>query len=1347
MCKIGPLVARARELGFPAMAVTDHGNLFALKPYFDECSKKKDKKGNPLAPVKPILGCEAYVARRGMAEKNQDGTHKEDRSGHHLILLAKNETGYRNLLRMISAAHIDGFYGSARIDKKMLAACHEGLIVSSACIAGEVAENLSHGRFDKAEETAAWYKSVFGDDYYLEVMLHRAEEPFFDDKKRELYEAQTRVNKAMFDLGSALGIKVVATNDTHFIRKEDGEAHDIMLCLSTQAKESDPTRLRYTRQEWLKSEEEMAALFPDHPEALENTLEVADKVERYDLNRKPIMPVFPIPESFGTEEQYAKEYPDGAALAPKFEKGAFERFKGDTEDGARRLRRILFEGDYLRHLTMAGAARRWPGEKFTEEIRERVDFELSTILNMGFPGYFLIVNDYVDAAKKMGVLVGPGRGSAAGSAVAYCLGITDVDPIPHRLLFERFLNPDRISMPDIDEDFDDAGRGRVMDYVSDKYGPDHVAHIVTFGSMAPKTCIRDVSRAIDYPLADALKLAALVPDGANIKSFADAYWHQDRDGNWAGSKELSDIRQNGTPIQRRILEISERLDGCVRNKGVHACGIIISRDPLVETIPVMPTPIDGCKFYTTQYDGHYVESIGLLKMDFLGLSTLSVFKECLDTIREVRGETIDLSSIPLDDEATYRVFQRGETTGLFQFESDGMKKHLRDLRPTRFGDLVAMNALYRPGPMAYIPSFIKRKHGEEKIVYDHPLMEKHLEETYGVTVYQEQVMLLSRELGGFTRGQSDTLRKAMGKKQLETMEMLKSKFREGCLANPKFMEPAPVSGDVAAAERLIDKIWNDWTEFAKYAFNKSHSVCYAYVAYQTGWLKAHYPAEYMCAQISSEIGNFDKMPVFISEAAEMDYRILPPDVNRSSTRFTPERIPGENGAEDAMGIRYGLAGIKNVGQAAAENIVSERNKGGPYKSLDDFLSRIDISVNRRALEALARCGALDGFGYHRAALLEELPTVMARVESERRDRASGQASFFDLLGDCSGEPDPPAADSAGADSANAALPPAVRRANDAVQPFPLLQQLLGEKELLGIYVSGAHPIEHHKNFVNRFKAFHALVAERDALEARLVPVRAQFGQCPPEKPDPGNYEEGDMDPGYRAALDEYEAKSKEQRSVRWSMSQDVQFCAFVSGVTLRQDRNGKPWARLVLEDGSAKVEIPVFARDWARLLHTEDDKSRGRQPQLDPPEPNRTYFFEGRLEPSFRMEGQISLKSFMPVEEAPARWAERVLFALSGPRRTDRAFIERIAALLKRHPGPVEVSLLLKMPSGDEVTIRLPKENGVDASPEFTDEAERLVGSANLHWLPLDKPRPDPGATRGEAARHAYSAPIRGWVS
>ena len=1294
-CKIGPLAARARALGMPAIAITDHGDLFGLKAFHDACRAKKDKAGNALPPLKPILGCEAYVARRTRHDKNQDGNHKEDNSGSHLILLAKNKAGYHNLVRLASLARIEGMYYKPRIDHELLEKYHEGLIVSSACIAGEVASAFRDGNDAEAERAARWYQGVFGEDYYLEVMLHRAEGVFFDDERRRLFEDQSRVNAKVFELGARLGIKVVATNDTHFLLREDAEAHDILLCLSTQSLETDPRRLRYTRQEWLKSGDEMAEVFPDHPEALANTLEVAEKVEDYGLNADPIMPVFPIPEDFGTDEEYARKYPTPESIAPKFEPKSFERFKGDTPEGLAALRRILFEGDYLRKRTYDGAARRWPGEKLDAEHRERLDFELSTILNMGFPGYFLIVDDYVAAARRMGVLVGPGRGSAAGSAVAYCLGITDIDPIPHGLLFERFLNPDRISMPDIDEDFDDEGRGRVMEYVAQKYGADHVSHIVTFGSMAPKTCIRDIGKALGYPLADTLKLAALVPEGAAIKTFADAY---------KGSKELVDARENGAPIVRRILSIAEKLQGSVRQPGVHACGILISRDPLIDSLPIMPT--EGESLMNTQYDGHFVEPIGLLKMDFLGLKTLTVFKECLATIREVRGEEVDLSRIPLDDEATFRVFQRGDTTGLFQFESDGMKKNLRELKPTRFEDLVAMNALYRPGPMAYIPQFINRKHGREPIVYDHPLMERYLEETYGVTVYQEQVMLLSRLLGGFTRGQSDTLRKAMGKKQRDTMEELHAKFREGCLANPDFMRPPPVNGDRAAAEKLVEKIWGDWRAFAEYAFNKSHAVCYAYVAYQTGWLKAHYPAEYMCAQISSEIGNFDKMPVFIAEAAEMEYDILPPDVNRSSVRFVPERPDGPAADADKAGIRYGLAGIKGVGVAAAESIVEERRKNGPYKDLDDFLSRLDVAVNKKALESLVQCGALDGFGYHRAALLAELPGAMARAEDARRDRASGQTSFFDLLGGGG------ASDGSGGGSGDAEI----RRANAATPRMAMLEQLLAEKALLGIYVSGQHPIAHWKHLVSCFKTFTSLAKEREALDAQLVPIRAQFSEIPPVRPDPGMFPQADLDPGYLAAEQEYQTKASEQRRIRNAMSAKVRFCAFVSAVVPRTDKQGRKWARFTLEDADTKLEIPVFARDYATLVGDSPDAKEVR----DPPEANRTYLFEGRLEPSFRLEAQITLRDFRPIEEAPARYASKVAIVLSGEGRTSRAFLEKVKALLADHRGGVPTALQLRLPGGERATLQLPEPFHVAPTAAFLADAEALVGADNLWFLAKD---------------------------
>ena len=1015
-CQLPALVKRAKALNMRACAITDHGNLYGLKAFYDLCRKEG---------IKPILGCEAYVAKLGHRDRTQ-------RSGNHLILLAKNLTGYHNLLKLISIAHIEGFYGRARIDRELLEQYHEGLICSSACIAGVVAQLIDEGRLDEAEAEAAWYKSIFGEDYYLEIMLHKSEVHGIGAEERaELYQRQLRVNAGILELGKRLDIKVIATNDVHFLLKEDGEAHDVLLCVSTGKKLDDEKRLRYTQQEWFKSYEEMCANLPDNLEQIHNTVEIADKVESFQLNSDPIMPKFPIPEQFGTEQSYAEKFPE-ATLREEFSR--YDKF-----DGYDKVLRIKLESAYLAHLTWERAQRRWPGSKMTAEIKERIEFELNTIKQMGFPGYFLIVQDYISAARTLGVIVGPGRGSAAGSAVAYALGITDVDPTKYDLLFERFLNPDRISMPDIDVDFDDIGRGRVLEWVTQKYGTDHVGHIATFGIMAPKSAIKDVSRVLDYPLSEANALAALVPEAPKI-TFAKALKE---------NPKLGEVLNGDDPMKRRVLELAMRLEGTTRNIGVHACGIIISRDPLMETIPILPTA--GESLMTTQYDGHFVEPIGLLKMDFLGLKTLSVLKACLESIKESHNLTIEMDQIPLDDKETFELFSRGETDGLFQFESDGMKAHLRALRPNRFEDLVAMNALYRPGPMAYIPSFIKRKHGEEQITYDHPLMEKYLKETYGITVYQEQVMLLSRLLGGFTRGESDSLRKAMGKKQIETMEKLYVKFLEGCKKNPDFMKHC---ANEAAATKLAEKIWGDWRAFASYAFNKSHSVCYAYVAYQTGYLKAHYPADFMCAQISSEIGNFDKMPALVSAAADMGLKVLAPNVNASRCHFSPE---GKNA------IRFGLGAIRNVGEAAGNQIVAERKENGPYKSFVDFCKRLcnanvkaanenRLLVTKRAIEALIRSGAMSCFTEAtQGQMLAGIDFALSRVAEADRDKATGQASLFDLIEEPSL-------------SEETALPPAKDLSDK--------DRLQGERDLLGVYLSG-HPVDRYRTLVHSFRTISA----------------------------------------------------------------------------------------------------------------------------------------------------------------------------------------------------------------------------------------------------------------------------------
>ncbi|MDO5462781.1 MAG: DNA polymerase III subunit alpha [bacterium] len=1014
-CQVPALVKRAKALKMSACAITDHGTLYGLKAFYDACNKEG---------IKPILGCEAYVARLGHKDRTQ-------RSGDHLVLLAKNLTGYHNLLKLISIAHIDGFYGRPRIDKELLEKYHEGLICSSACIAGILPRLLQDERQAEAEAEALWYKHLFGDDYYFEIMLHKSEVRGFGEEEREdLYRRQLKVNNALIALGEKLNIKVIATNDVHFLLKEDGAAHDALLCVSTGKKLTDEKRLRYTQQEWFKSYEEMCETLPHALEHIHNTMEIAEKVECYKLNSDPIMPKFPIPESFGTEEGYAQQF-DEAALQKEFDR--YDKFNGYDK-----VLRIKLESDYLAHLTWEGARKRWIGEALTDEIRERIDFELNTIKQMGFPGYFLIVQDYIASAREMGVIVGPGRGSAAGSAVAYCLGITNIDPVKYDLLFERFLNPDRISMPDIDVDFDDNGRGRVLEWVTEKYGADHVGHIATFGIMAPKSAIKDVCRVMDYPIPEANALAAMIPEAPKI-TFAKAFKE---------NPKLAEVYDGDDPLKRKILELAMRLEGTTRNIGVHACGIIISRDPLVETIPIFPT--EGESLMTTQYDGHFVEPIGLLKMDFLGLKTLSVLKACLESIKESHHLDIDVDAIPIDDKKTFELFSRGETDGLFQFESDGMKAHLRSLRPNRFEDLVAMNALYRPGPMAYIPSFVKRKHGEEDIAYDHPLMEKYLKDTYGITVYQEQVMLLSRLLGGFTRGESDTLRKAMGKKMLDVMEKLYTKFHDGCLNNPDFMSAC---NDTADAEARIKKIWGDWVEFAKYAFNKSHSVCYAYIAYQTGYLKAHYPANFMCAQISSEIGNFDKMPALVEAAAEMGLKVLPPSVNASRCHFAPE-------GTDA--IRFGLGAIRGVGEAAGDQIVKERETNGPYKGLVDFCKRLcgaaakesaggKAFVSKRTLEALIRSGAMACFtDVTMGRLLNGIDFAFSRVAEYDRDGESGQASLFDMLGD--------SAEDAGFGTEE--LPPAADLTDK--------ERLQCERDYLGVYLTG-HPVDRYRTLVRSFQ--------------------------------------------------------------------------------------------------------------------------------------------------------------------------------------------------------------------------------------------------------------------------------------
>ncbi len=1228
-CQIDKLVKRAKALNMPACAITDHGNMYGVKLFHQTCCK---------VGIKPILGCEAYVATELHTEKTA-------LSGHHLVLLAKNFVGYKNLVKLISLAHTQGFYGKPRIDKPLLEQYHEGLIASSACIGGEIPRLLLNGNHEEAEKSALWYKNLFGDDFYLEIMLHKAKDPglapeYQNKINREVYDRQLVANREVLALGAKLGIEVIATNDVHFLMKDDAEAHDVLLCLNTGKKVEDVERLRYTREEWFKSYDEMARNLPDNLEQIANTLKVADKIEEYKLDSKPIMPVFPIPKDFADETDYALKFPK-ETLEKEFGK-SFETLGGNTKGGVERVRRIKFELDYLKHLTLIGAAKRWP-EGIPTEVSERIEFELQTIQSMGFPGYFLIVQDFIAAARKMGVIVGPGRGSAAGCVVAYCLGITNIDPIKYHLLFERFLNPDRISMPDMDIDFDDAGRQSVLDWITQKYGADRVSHIVTFGSMAPKSCIKDVARVFNVDIPESNRLAAFIPETPKI-TMADAL---------KGSAEFRNEFNNGTALTKKILNLAMILEGTSKNVGIHACGIIISRDPLTETIPVMPTKDDS--LLTTQYDGHFVESIGLLKMDLLGLKTLTVIKDCLAAIKEVRGLDIDIDAIPLDDKETFELFSRGDTTGTFQFESDGMKKHLRALQPNRLEDLVAMNALYRPGPMQYIPQYIERKQERENISYDHPMMETYLKETYGITVYQEQVMLLSRSLGNFTRGQSDTLRKAMGKKDVETMNKMKTKFVAGCLANPEFMRHCKNNED---AEKTIDKIWNDWKAFAQYAFNKSHSVCYAYIAYQTGYLKAHFAPEYMCAQISSEIGNFDKMPIFINEAAAMGYEVLAPNVNLSATIFIPETLPDGK----TVGVRYGLAGIKGVGLGAAESIVAERKKNGLYKGFSNFLERIDTSISKKAIDSLIRCGSFDFLGFHRAALLQELPQALQRAITARKDKEAGQASMFDMWEDDSGQQEE------------------VELINNAVPPMPRVELLTAERDLLGIYMSG-HPITKYRTITAKFSSLAEVEAKLTALGEKLADERAK------------------SNPDTAGSADKWKKRPKPDK---------VMFCAFVGDVTYRFDKKDQKMCSVNVEDAETKFSFMIFGRDLGKLIGDPDNPrellSKGC-----------TMHFTAEIGPGWKNEPSITIVDYMAIERVPACLASSVTLMVDAAKFSSEGFSE-VKSLLEKHPGRTPTQVMLELRDKTWVTMSVSQDLYVLPDENFMKAASALLGNGKVTY-------------------------------
>ena len=1125
---IQKLVDKAMRDGQPGIALTDHGNMFGIKEFYNYVKKVKGKykaqaaeaearlaalvdgsqaPADPAeiarcraeladlkrkAAFKPIIGSEVYVARRRM----QDKEGKPDQSGYHLILLAKNLKGYHNLIKIVSKAWTEGFYMRPRTDRVELEKYHEGLICCSACLAGEVPRAITADDMQKAEEAILWHKKLFGDDYYLELQLHKAT---VERANHEAYPMQLKVNEHLRRLAAKHGVRLVCTNDVHFVDEDNAEAHDRLICLSTGKDLDDPKRMLYSKQEWLKTREEMAAIFGDVPEAMATTVEICEQVETYSIDHSPIMPTFEIPAEFGTEEGYRQRFS---------EKDLFDEFTQDengnvvlSEEEARKkieklggydkLYRIKLEADYLRKLTMDGARKRY-GEQLTDEQQERLNFELHIMKTMGFPGYFLIVQDFIRAAREeLDVSVGPGRGSAAGSAVAYCLGITQIDPIAYDLLFERFLNPDRISLPDIDVDFDDDGRGRVLNWVTQKYGKEKVAHIITYGTMATKMAIKDVARVQKLLLAESDRLCKLVPDKIPDKklNLPNAIEYV---------PELKAAAESDNPVLRDTMRYAQMLEGNVRGTGVHACGTIICRDDITDWVPVSTADDKetGQKMLVTQYEGSVIEDTGLIKMDFLGLKTLSIIKDAVENIRLTTGRKIDIDDFSIiDDPATYKLFCEGRTVGTFQFESPGMQKYLRELQPSTFEDLIAMNALYRPGPMDYIPDFIARKHGRSPIVYDIPVMEKYLKDTYGVTVYQEQVMLLSRLLANFTRGESDTLRKAMGKKLKDKLDALKPKFIKGGQANGH--DP-----------KVLEKIWGDWEKFASYAFNKSHATCYSWVAFQTAYLKANYPSEYMAAVLSRNLTNVEQLTIYMNECKRMGINVLGPDINESMLQFS---------ANKQGDVRFGLAAIKGVGEAAVESIIAERNANGRFKDIYDLMERVNFTaVNRKCFENLAYAGGFDSIsGFHRGkffgadardntgiTFIEQLMRYGQRFQAEKNN---AQQSLFGGGGQV--------------DIQRPVLP--------ACADWTQLETLAKEREMIGLYLS-AHPLDDYKVIIN-----HMCKTQLTELE-NLEPFKGQ----------------------------------------------EIAVAGMVVSVQNLMTKTGKPWGKFVLEDYNGTHEFALFGKDY-----------------------------------------------------------------------------------------------------------------------------------------------------------------------
>ena len=1220
---IPKLFKRASQLGMGALAITDHGNMYGVKEFFKVAGKYPD--------IKPIIGCEVYVTRH-YDHRLRDNDH---RAYYHLILLAKNYEGYKNLSKIVSIGHIEGkYYDKPRVTHEIIEKYHDGLICCSACLAGEIPRDIVAGDMDGARKAIQWHKDVFGDDYYLEVQLHKTEVP---GGPTDVYEHQTVSNAGIFELAAEMGVKVVATNDVHFVMKEDGPAHDRLICLTTNALIDDPNRLRYTQQEYLKSEEEMAALFPDHPEVLANTLEVADKVERYSIDRDHVLPKFELPAEFLKDiDSYLEKYREVIDEGRTDKNG---NYRGDE---------FCQSVAYLCYLTYEGARVRY-GDTLSDEQAERIDFELKTICRMGFPDYFLIVQDYIAASRAMGSMVGPGRGSAAGSVVAYCLKITNLDPIRYNLLFERFLNPDRISMPDIDVDFEDLVKAHK--YVEDRYGADHVSRVITYGTMAAKSAIKDVARISNVSIEESNRLAKMVPDrlservekeypfNPKLDELKPGFKSFEKDGQWfqKGMEEV-DVKitlencfrlvpefkkelESGPEINREVLEYARQLEGSIRQVGQHACATIIGRGNLTDYIPICLSKdkVTGKEVWTSQYDGHYIEDVGMLKMDFLGLITLSIIHETLNYIKDRTGRDIDIEAIPIDDKPTYELYGRGDTTIIFQFESPGMKRCLMRLHPERFEDLIAMNALYRPGPMDYIPDFIDRKQGIKPIEYDLPEMEEYLAETYGVTVYQEQVMLLSRKLASFTKGEADKLRKAMGKKQIAVMMELKDKFMKQGMAN-------------GHPEKTLDKIWKDWEKFAQYAFNKSHATCYAWVSYQTAWLKCHYPSEFFAANLSCNLDKADEIKKIMGDCMSHKINVLTPDVNESVSHFSVNR-KGD--------IRFGLGGIKGFGSNVVDVILAERAAHGEYKDVYDFVERVPV-VNRRALECLVYAGALDSFGYKRTQFF--LPGTsgdlfideLARyADLYRRDTVDASSSLF---GDVE-EMKP--------------VRPVMPSPPEEENVLTLLQK---EKELVGTYIS-SHPLDRYRFEIEQFTTGELL--------------------------------------GLETLIEECDRTRKPRK---------VSYAGIVTDVKDLTARNGKPFGRVTLEDFSGPYEISLFSKDYEAFrpkiqLHTSIlVKGEIRERYVVKPEDRA----QGKTAPYEFKVSDVSLLGNVTESALSAI----TLNVMAG--QIDAAFRKELVKLLQSYKGEIPLKLYIVDPKLDYKIEFKSKKYKVRVCTEFIYNLDRL---------------------------------------